>query len=283
QPTAFSPKTGLMYLQASSYSSGRHIPRRSFEYVKGLDNIGVYHFATHAPGEAAPSADPNAPQPQNYLLAWDPVAMKPVWRTEGRGSGVMATAGGLVFQGHGRNVVMGELVAYRADTGARVWSHLTPNAINGGPASYMVDGQQYVLVVSGAGGGSIIAGTPDVRARQPGRLVAFKLNGTATLPPDPPAAGPVVKVDQHWPDAVVEQGKDLYLNRCARCHGLATRSPNIIPDLRRSPALADAAAWKSIVDDGALAATGMIAWKQFLPDGGSEAIRAYVAGEARAP
>ncbi len=283
QPTAFSPKTGLVYLQASSHSSARHLPRPKFEYVKGLDNIGVYHFATHAPGEAAPSPDPNAPKPQSYLLAWDPVAQKAAWKTDGRGAGVMATAGGLVFQGFGRNVVMGELAAFRADTGERVWSHPTPNAIPGGPVSYSVDGEQYVLVATGAGGGAIIAATPDVRARQPGRLVAFKLDGTATLPADPPPAGPVVVVEQQWPAAVVEQGADLYLNRCARCHGLGTRSANVIPDLRRSPALADAALWKTIVEDGSLAAAGMIAWKPFLPDGGAEAIRAYVAGEARKP
>jgi quinohemoprotein ethanol dehydrogenase len=280
QPTAFSPKTGLVYLQASSFSSARHVPRSTFEYVKGLDNIGVYHWASHAPGEAAPGDDPDAPEPQNYLLAWDPVAQKAAWKTDGRGSGVMATAGNLVFQGHGRNVVMGELVAYRADTGEKVWSRQTPNAILGGPVSYLVDGEQYVLVTSGAGGGSIIAGTPDVRARQPGRLVAFKLNGSAELPADPPPAGPVVKVDQTWPAQAIEQGKDLYLNRCARCHGFEARSPNILPDLRRSPALADAVVWRTIVEDGTLAGNGMIGWKSFLPPGGSEAIRAFVATEA---
>jgi len=80
----------------------------------------------------------------------------------------------------------------------------------------------------------------------------------------------------------VDQGRDLYLNRCARCHGLGTHSPNILPDLRRSSALTDGALWKSIVEDGALSANGMIAWKTFLPDGGAESIRAYVAGEAKA-
>jgi quinohemoprotein ethanol dehydrogenase len=281
QPTAFSPKTGLMYLEATDNSTARHIPRQSFEYVKGLDNIGVYHFATHAPNEAAPAPDPKQPKPASYLLAWDPVAQKAAWRTPGGGGAVLATAGGLVFQGHSRNVVMGELVAYRADTGEKIWSQETPNAIAGGVVSYAVDGEQYILATSGAGGGSIIAGTPDVRARQMGRLVAFKLGGTATVPADPPPAGPVVVVNETFTAASVEQGKDLYLNRCARCHGLNTRSPNILPDLRRSNALADKALWRAIVEDGTLAANGMIAWKSFLPAGGAEAIRAYVAGEAK--
>ena len=281
QPTAFSPKTRLMYLQATDNSTARHIPRPTFEYVKGLDNLGTYHFATHGPAEKAPSPDPKAPQPETHLLAWDPVAQKAAWKTSSTGNGVMVTASGLVFQGHARNVVMGELVAYRADTGAKIWSHATPNAIASGPVSYSVDGEQYVLAASGAGGGSIIAGTPDVRERQVGRLIAFKLNGAATLAADPPPARPVVIVKEKFDAKLVGQGKDLYLARCARCHGIETHSPNIIPDLRRAVALDDKALWQSIVEDGAMQATGMIAWKSFLPEGGAEAIRAYVAGQAQ--
>ncbi len=279
-PTAFSPKTGLMYLQASDYSSARHVPRPTYEYVKGLDNIGTYHFTNHAPGQAAPDADPNAPKPANHLLAWDPVAQKAVWKTPGMGGAVLATAGGLVFQGHSRNGVMGELSAYRADTGEKIWTHETPNAIAGGVISYAVDGEQYILATTGQGGGSIIAGTPDVRARQVGRLVAFKLGGTATLPADPPPAGPPVITDEAFTAASVEQGKDLYLNRCARCHGLNAMSPNILPDLRRSPMLASKDAWQSIVENG-LPGSGMIAWKSFLPEGGAEAIRGFVAERAK--
>ena len=280
-PTAFSPKTGLFYLQAYDYSTARHVPRPSFEYVKGLDNMGTYHFANHAPGEAAPSPDPKAPKPEAHLLAWDPVNQKAAWKTPGVGGAVLATAGGLVFQGHSRNVVMGELTAYRADTGEQVWSHPTPNAVAGGVISYSIDGEQYILATTGQGGGSIIASSPDVRARQVGRLVAFKLGGTAVLPPDPPPAGPPLVVNDNWSAADIETGKDLYLNRCARCHGLNTRSANILPDLRRSPTLASKDTWRSIVEDGALQATGMIAWKSFLPEGGAEAIRGYVAGEAK--
>ncbi|HEV7632414.1 MAG TPA: PQQ-dependent dehydrogenase, methanol/ethanol family [Steroidobacteraceae bacterium] len=281
QPTAFSPKTGYFYLQATAYTSARHLPRPKYEYVKGLDNIGTYHFAQHAPGEAVPSADPNARRPESYLLAWDPVAQKAAWKTPGSGAGVLATAGGLIFQGNSRNVVMGELNAYRADTGEKVWSHQTPNALMSGPVSYAVDGEQYILATSGAGGGSIIAASPDVRERQVGRLVAFKLNGTATLPADPPPARPLVAITETLAPAAIETGKDLYLNRCARCHGLGTRSANVVPDLRRSPALVDKELWRTIVEDGSMQATGMIAWKSFLPDGGAEAIRAYVADETR--
>jgi quinohemoprotein ethanol dehydrogenase len=281
-PTAFSPKTGFMYLQANAHASTRYIPRKSFQYVKGMDYLGLYHFMQHGPNEAPPKPDPKAPKPESYLLAWDPIAQKAAWKTPGSGAGVLATAGGLVFQGQSRDVIMGTLAAYRADTGEKIWQHDTPNAIPSGPVSYSVDGEQYILAASGAGGGAIIASPSVMRARQMGRLVAFKLNGTGQLPADPPEAGPMIQVQQKWPEATVARGKDLYLEFCGRCHGLGTRASNIVPDLRRSPTLDNAALWTSIVDDGSLAANGMIAWKQLMPAGASDAIRAYVVGEARA-
>lgn len=281
-PTAFSPRTGLVYLQATAHSRSRYIPRNEFQYVKGLDNIGLWHFVSHAPDETPPAPDPSLPAPEGYLLAWNPVTGKEAWKTPGNGNGVLATAGNLVFQGHQRDVVMGEIVAYRADTGEEVWRHRTPNAVMTAPISYAVDGEQYILAATGAGGVAIAAAASVVRERQPGRLVAFKLDGTAELPPDPEPAGPPRPPGETWPEDVVARGKDLYVQLCARCHGIEARSANIVPDLRRAPSLSDAGLWRAIVEDGALAANGMIAWKPFLPEGGAEAIRAYVAAQARA-
>ena len=284
-PTAYSPKTGLMYLSANANASTRYIPRPSFEFIKGLDMIGVFHFVNHGPTEE-PTADgveldPNAPKPQTYLLAWNPVTQSAAWKTDSKGSGVMATAGNLVFQGDSRNTVMGRINAYRADNGQQVWGYDTPNALVGGIVSYMVDGEQYILAATGAGGGSVISATPDVRVNQPGRLVAFKLNGTATLPPDPAKAPLPPPPNETWPANVVLEGSERYLALCAHCHGLNTRSPNIVPDLRRSPALANKTLWNAIVEGGALTNKGMISWSPYMPKGGSEAIRAYVVSEAK--
>lgn len=282
-PTAFSPKSGLVYLQAAANSSTRYIPRKTFEYVKGLDNLGLYHFAQHGPGEPPPKPDPKAPKAESYLLAWDPVAQKAAWKTPGSGGGVLATAGNLVFQGQSRGIVKGTLAAFRADTGEIVWKYDTPNAIMTGPVSYSVDGEQYILVTSGAGGVALVFGLEPVLQRQPGRLLAFKLGGAAQLPPDPAPAGPRVKVTEVWPADTVSRGAELYVQFCARCHGLGVNSANVIPDLRRSGALNDRTLWTSIVEDGALSANGMIAWKRYLPEGGADAIRAYVASEANKP
>jgi quinohemoprotein ethanol dehydrogenase len=283
EPTAYSPQTGFVYLQASANSTTRYIPRREpFEYVKGLDRLGLHHFAQHGPYEPPQTPDPNAPRPESYLLAWDPVAQKEAWKVPGRGGGVLATAGGLVFQGHNRDVYMGELAAHRADTGERVWSHETPNAIITGPVSYAVDGEQYILAASGAGGVGIVAPPQVMRLPQVGRLVAFKLGGTAKLPADPPPAGPVVQVTERFAADDVAKGALVYLETCARCHGLGTRASGILPDLKRSAALNDARTWKAIVEDGSLTGRGMIGWKGLIPHGSAEMIRAYVAGQAGA-
>jgi quinohemoprotein ethanol dehydrogenase len=283
KPSAYSPSTGLVYLQASENASSRYIPRKAYQFVKGMDYMGLYHFMQHAPTELQTKENTGAPTPSNFLLAWNPVTQQAAWKVPGAGDGVLATAGNLVFQGHGRDLVMGTLTAHDATTGALLWSHDTPNAIGGGPVSYSVGGEQYILVATGAGGGSIIAPTTVKRQRQMGRLVAFKLGGTATLPADPePTGAALVKVTESFPAANVAQGKQLYIEFCTRCHGFEARGSGITPDLRYSPTLLNAASWKSIVEDGALVANGMIAWKELLPAGGSELVRAFVSEQTRA-
>jgi len=283
QPQSFSPKTGLVYFPASENST-LYLPTPTYEYVEGLDNPGIFHGATHgaaAQMPARPGPAGKAVPYKSYLLAWNPVMGKPAWRADVAGGGTLVTAGNLVFQGRSRETVMGEVAAFRADDGKEVWSYRTPNAVMAGPVTYEIDHEQYVAFMAGAGGAGIIAGGATVRARQVGRVLAFKLDGTDTLPGDPPLAPPVVLPRETWNAAVVEEGKAHYARLCGRCHGLNMRSSNIVPDLRRSAALADKAAWKSIVLDGALRSQGMVSWSRYLTPEAAESVRAYVADEAR--
>ena len=61
-------------------------------------------------------------------------------------SGVLATAGGLVFTGEGN----GWFRAYDAKDGKILWSFQAGAGVNAPPSSYQVDGKQYIVV--GAGG-----------------------------------------------------------------------------------------------------------------------------------
>ena len=60
--------------------------------------------------------------------------------------GALATAGGLVFTGEGN----GTFKAYDSETGAVLWAFQAGAGVNAPPASYTVDGRQFIVV--GAGG-----------------------------------------------------------------------------------------------------------------------------------
>ena len=62
------------------------------------------------------------------------------------GSGLMATAGGLVFFGDGS----GAFVAADAKTGKRLWHFNTGQQWKAGPMTYTVDGTQYIGVAAGS-------------------------------------------------------------------------------------------------------------------------------------
>jgi alcohol dehydrogenase (cytochrome c) len=64
--------------------------------------------------------------------------------------GALATAGGLVFTGEGD----GWFRAYDAESGDVLWSFFAGAGVNAPPASYSVDGKQYIVV--GAGGNTQI-------------------------------------------------------------------------------------------------------------------------------
>ncbi|MCM8732059.1 PQQ-dependent dehydrogenase, methanol/ethanol family [Hephaestia sp. GCM10023244] len=259
---AFSPTTGLAYFSVAENSTlFRNNP--DFKPITmGPFNHGV--ISEHKAGSS-------------YLLAWDPVNQREAWRVPYRGGGVLATAGGLIFQGRG--TVIGEFVAMRATDGKEVWRWPTPNGIQAAPVSYSVDGVQYVAISIGAGAGAMTGGA-EARMRQPGRMIAFKLDGTATLPKEPDVAPPANPAPDTFAADMVDRGKATYGTYCYRCHGPNAVSSNVIPDLRRSPALSDKETWHMIVWDGALESAGMIGWSKYLKPEQVEELRAYVSSQA---
>jgi quinohemoprotein ethanol dehydrogenase len=263
-PMAFSQQTGLVYLSVQENSAEfRDLPNWK-PIVRGPFNTGV---GTSGFTVGATS-----------LLAWNPVTQTEAWRVPiVTRSGVLATAGGLVF--HGDGLVTGKFSAYRADTGKRIWSWDTPNGIQAGAISYMVKGEQYVAITTGNGAGGL---TPDVdsRQRQNGRMVVFKLNGKATLPPPPPVAPAANPSSDAFTAEQVTHGQGNYAVYCSRCHGINAATANVIPDLRRSAVLTDKDTWQAIVHDGALADNGMVAWGPHLSREQVEEVRAYVSAQA---
>ena len=79
------------------------------------------------------------------------MAKKAAWRNDFLGlfqGGTLATGGNLVFQGRGT----GELVAYAADTGKRLWGFDTQVGVQAQPITYTAGGKQYVVTAAGGHG-----------------------------------------------------------------------------------------------------------------------------------
>ena len=220
------------------------------------------------------------------LIAWDPVAQKRRWRVEAPRpitAGVMATGGGLVFQG----AVDSTINAYDSRTGARRWSFATQAPVLVGPISYAIKGRQYVTVIAGMGSaasayGSVLQSYHLDYLTMPRRLLTFALKGAVKLPPAPvPDLGKLDDPDFRPDPKLAEHGRHLFIN-CAFCHGFNAVAAGRTPDLRRSSLTLSQDAFAAVVRDGALVPNGMPRFEEFTTEQ-LEALRHYIRTEAHDP
>ena len=91
--------------------------------------------------------------PRMYFSAYDPTTGDLKWRKiyEGFGqAGPVVTASDLVFVGTGSNLA-GYFFALDAKTGDELWKFNTGAGVFSSPATYVVNGEQFVAVASGGG------------------------------------------------------------------------------------------------------------------------------------
>lgn len=283
-PMSFSPKTKLVYLPAQEVGTA-YVPTPAFRHRKKGWNTGVDLSAMPLP------KDPHIlgairSTIKGYLIAWDPVAQKEVWRQPHSGAfngGTLATAGDLVFQGDAD----GWLNAYAAVNGKPLWKYDAQSAIVAPPISYSQGGRQYVAVMVGFGGiqgmgpGALV--NPDRKKRNLSRLLVFGLGGTAKLPAPPPVQplAPVSAPVESASIEVIEAGRHLYSASCSACHGADAISAGIAPDLRHSGALAKSS-FNSVVINGILKDRGMASFADTLSREEVEKIRNYLVATALA-
>jgi alcohol dehydrogenase (cytochrome c) len=133
-PPAYSPDTGLFYLPASD--------TYSMYYLTELDPRGAMGLGG--------KDERNVGTVGSYLMAIDPKTGKIAWKhkyrtvADGRGQGLLTTAGKLLFGGDPD----GNFVAYDPANGTPLW-HATTGQVSNAPETYMVDGRQYVVVAAG--------------------------------------------------------------------------------------------------------------------------------------
>ncbi len=280
-PMAFSPKTGLAYIPAQEVPSV-YGSDPNYVYKNGEWNVAQNPALNTLPDDPkARAAMKNALR--GKLIAWDPVAGKEAWHADHTGpwnGGVLATGGGLVFQG----TIDGRFNAYDASKGSLLWSTDVYTAALAGPMTYEVDGEQYVAV--GAGFGTlfyIIGGfaIDHLGVPENGRILVYKIGGKAELPkpvltpqpqPKPPAATAAADM--------VAAGKMKYQTYCIFCHGYNAIGAGVIPDLRYSSLLGDADGFKGVVLRGERKSNGMVSFASVLSDKDADAVRAYLITEA---
>ena len=140
EPMSFDPVKNVAY--ANTLNIGFNYKAIPQEWKVGEWYLGIdltLGFA-YAPNE-----------PRGYLKAIDPLTGKAKWEAPSdlpRFSGVLSTAGGVVFSGQ----LTGEFEAFDADTGKKLWQFKTGSGIEGQPITWEQDGVQYVAVASGVGG-----------------------------------------------------------------------------------------------------------------------------------
>ncbi|PMR67399.1 methanol/ethanol family PQQ-dependent dehydrogenase [Halomonas heilongjiangensis] len=144
QPSAYSPKTGLIYAGINRICMN-YEPFEA-EYVAGQPYVGA--TLTMMP---SPMENGGMEGRMGSFIAWDPVAGETIWEVDERfavWSGALATAGDLAFYG----TLEGHVKAVDIETGEELWRFKTPSGIIGNVNTFMYEGKQHVAVLSGVGG-----------------------------------------------------------------------------------------------------------------------------------
>jgi quinohemoprotein ethanol dehydrogenase len=260
-------KTGLYQRRTGQWNLGVELERIGARIV---ENIG------------------SAPASRGYLKAFDPLSGEARWTVELPhywNGGVLASQGGLVFQGDAQ----GYLSAYDKDSGAVLWQFNTYTSILAAPVTYAVDGVQYLAILTGTGGGDLFGpGAIDAgetlasgKYGNAGRMLVFKLGGTEQLPlPTLRDRSIPEQVLTAVPDEDLASGERLYFQNCAACHGFAARAAGAgIPDLRQmSSATHDEFA--AIVLGGSRMSNGMASFANVLTAGQAEQVHQYIRARA---
>ena len=251
QPMSYSPDTGYLYVcgmrSVSGYTrSGEQLPPGKQGQIADLGSV----FTTAGFGTQT-----------GFFGAWDPRTGKTVWQKrwpESCYSGSVATAGGLVFVG--RNG--GELEAYDAKTGERLWHFQTGAGANSTVTVFEHEGTEKLAFV--AGGNALAA------SAHGDNLWLFSLDGKR----EPVKAGGAGEGTGHAGEAPTAgdaaAGEQVFADNCSGCHGLNGTGANGGPSL---VSMSDREAVLRQVRDGG---GGMPAFKGSLSEKEIQDVASYV-------
>lgn len=284
-PMSYNPGTGLVYIPAQ-YIGGAYFPPVAANEQKRKPlgfNVGTAMASADLPDDVNFIKAVKAAT-KGQLVAFDPKKGKVAWKVDQPApwnGGTMTSAGNLLFQGD----AMGMFNIYAADSGKLIKSLNVQSGVLTGPSTYMVDGEQYVAFMTSKGGAfplvsGYAAGASGQIPNIP-RLIVLKLGGKAKLP-DLPKAAPHIwdPPVQSGTAADIAAGLSNYQRYCLVCHNPGAVGNGVLPDLRKSAVVGDAAAFRSVVIEGLLKDNGMANFGSVLTAQEAEQVRAYIISRA---
>jgi alcohol dehydrogenase (cytochrome c) len=139
---------------ATNWMSQSYNPGTGLLYLLTLEQCGVYTTSEQKPVPMKNFSGGGATQDggQVILRALDPKSAKRVWEYPMTGSGaswsgVVSTAGGVVFSGDDD----GHFLALNAKSGQHLWHFSTGETLTASPITYEVDGKQHVAIAAATG------------------------------------------------------------------------------------------------------------------------------------
>jgi quinohemoprotein ethanol dehydrogenase len=276
-PMSFNPQTGLVYLPAQGVPLNL-MPEKAF--TQNAPTPGKFGGTTGWNVGFVLNAEPPKAPAFGRLIAWDPVKQKEAWRAEyvaPWNGGTLTTAGNLVFQG----TADGRFIAYNAATGEKLWETPTGTGVVAAPATYMIDGKQYVSVAVGWGGVFGIA----VRATEfqnPGTVYTFAVDAKAPPPAFVKYQTEGLLQGVKYDPKDVADGTALYVAACVTCHGVpGVDKGGNVRNLGYVPA-EEIAKLKDIVFKGPFRDRGMPDFSGKLTEADVVKIQAFIQGTADA-
>jgi PQQ-dependent dehydrogenase (methanol/ethanol family) len=164
QPSAFSPRTGLLY--ASIQNICMDLTDHEVSYIAGTPYDGMEMKRHAGPGGN-----------WGEFIAWNPATGQKVWGIKEKFmtySGVLVTAGDVAFYG----TADGWFRAVDARNGTVLWSHKLGSGIVSSPMAYLgPDGRQYIAITAGVGGAAMVSQAMPGFPPRGGTVYVFSIDG----------------------------------------------------------------------------------------------------------
>ncbi len=226
-PSAYSPETEYFYVLGSDgYIALSRQDEDAYE-EGGMWMGSIFVPVTDAPVRGTITAMDVKTNTIAWQVDWDTSAY----------SGVLATAGDLIFVGHND----GRLIAFNAKTGEEVWSYKMDAGANAPSVTYEIDGVQYLSIFAA---GNSLVGTP-----HGDKVYTFKLDGSWDGTPIDASeessgekittsAEPTEPEDSEDTTGATsdsyEVGVSIYEGNCLSCHGNLGANGHNGPNLQQS-------------------------------------------------